>query len=852
MQNSKYGILCLLLSCSPPQQPPLLISSMEALDPVEENVITRTLASSGQCLKDVFNVPTLREEMRQLERTVAAKGKVSGRWKHLDLSRLPTPQAQFLKDFGNKLGDLANPDAIDYSACEDVPCIYNKIYGKDSHVAGYVHYIWYLKFGSMLSADNHIWDQQSREPGMWNNKRHPLSSYLYNDRELYGLWRISHILKYPYRTLPDMHEVQRLPRGEKFEKVSDQGACGLASNNGQVLMADGCLALHAGNDSGSLYTAMTHELAHQVDFAAGRKIRRTFLSGENEYLAISKFTLDEHVNAQGDMVRRWRLAPGSKLVTNYAGISPHENFAETVAHYRLFGSVTKTKITSEQYNFVGKNFYQSKEFDVASLFQQWVDEYLSEAHSDLARSVVDCHENPVSSSSAFFKLGDFPGRVLPSAVQCISSQAEEISRKLRAQVMLQEPEACSAFSAGKASDWQAAVKRKLQPMYEVHLKAMQQDQNYLARIQTFYNELENKNFARESFFNCYGRAGAESCFNEDLRQRIFDQGITLKLASGQLKDFVDLYLARNTYEQTLQDAQQVYRQFVNRNQQQLRESTDELWGSCSGLTPDDTSAPRGGIFHISSGYMISSLYNCLNRTLPTTIQELVQNFSVAGIKIQHPKEQALLSQQVEEMLVKLLTDKYLTGKLSEAQTASAIMAKDQGELRRQLLADFSWVKDIIDQRNFYRECVSAGLNRMEFLPLFHLKKDLFAEYLESNSCLNIYDSAEFKAWLEQSKGGITSKAASDMLSKMHALATRQAGECLRTYPNDTNLNRIKFKKQREECLLGQWERMERQVMDELAQDQMVKRFNIPLVDLRNQLQTEARRLQIRVIRENFN
>src|SRR5690606_12112734 len=170
-------ILGVVASCSRKQPESLLTKWSHKV--AKESSFDRVIASSSlkqqQCFKDIFDVQTLKKEVAELEKKYAGGEKVSGTWKHLDLSSLPIPQANFLKTYGDKIGDLKNPESIDYSGCEDVPCIYNRIYKKDNHVAGYVHYLWYLKLGNMLSADNDDPDQASKEDGNYNKKEHPLS-----------------------------------------------------------------------------------------------------------------------------------------------------------------------------------------------------------------------------------------------------------------------------------------------------------------------------------------------------------------------------------------------------------------------------------------------------------------------------------------------------------------------------------------------------------------------------------------------------------------------------------------------------------------------------------------------------
>ncbi len=385
------------------KSPETLISKWSSPDS-QVDVVERKLASGtdGQCLQDMYSLDTLKSQVKSLERNFSNAPKVNGTWKHLDLSGLPVPQANFLKSYGDAIGDLRNPDSIDYSMCDDVPCIFNRIYGKENDVAGYVHYLWYLRFGNMLSADNKSPSQSSKNAGEYNGKIHPLSSYLYTDNELYAFWRLSLMLKPPHTNLSYLKEVQHVPRGERFEG-DYKAACGLAFSTGFILLNDGCLTLRQNPDEGYLYHAVTHELSHQIDFQEGRGTRLFYRSHKQDYLDLAGMFLKEFVNEKGENVRQWEHKPGIKLVTSYAGGNPQENFAESVAVFRVEGDQTKSAITSDHYNFVSRDYYQGRAFHREALSQIWIDTYAQDTSNSVFKAVVDCSKEKSSPRSSYFK-----------------------------------------------------------------------------------------------------------------------------------------------------------------------------------------------------------------------------------------------------------------------------------------------------------------------------------------------------------------------------------------------------------------------------------------------------------------
>jgi hypothetical protein len=293
---------------------------------------------------------------------------------------------------------VKNPDSIDYSGCDTVPCIYNKIYGKEEHVAGYVHYLWYLKFGHMLSADNSVPYFVSRYTGKYptrietyNGKKYELKDFLYNDEELYGLWRLSLMLDKSHAHLTNLRETQRVPRGSDIEN-ENSSVCGQASSGGWIILKDSCLRIN--KDDGYLYEAVTHELSHQLDF-----FRREGRESETkEYLELTGFSIEEFLDENKRTQRRWKLPPNPQLVTFYGSTSPAESFAEDLAYFRHEGDTTKRKLKDTHYQFISDRFYQKRKFDSPSFFGSWFGANMNVIGQKTFKAVLDC-----SQSSAKFK-----------------------------------------------------------------------------------------------------------------------------------------------------------------------------------------------------------------------------------------------------------------------------------------------------------------------------------------------------------------------------------------------------------------------------------------------------------------
>lgn len=848
-------ILGVVASCSRKQPESLLTKWSHKIS--EENSFDRVIASSSlkpqQCFKDIFDVPTLKKEVAELEKKYAGGEKVSGTWKHLDLSSLPIPQANFLKTYGDKIGDLKNPESIDYSGCEDVPCIYNRIYKKDNHVAGYVHYLWYLKLGNMLSADNDVPDQASKEAGIYNKKEHPLSQYLYNDTELFGLWRLGHLLKTPYTKINYLQEVQRIPRGQKIEG-REPGVCGLASSTGWILLNDGCLTVYGQRlDMGYLYQAVTHELAHHIDFESGRGTREFYRSHKKDYLDLIGMWIEEY-EKDGKQIREWRIKTTANLVSSYAGTLPQENFAETMSLFRVDGEHVKRKVVPDHYRFVSENFYESKNFENDTLLQNWIGAYRAETEREVLRAVVECSsETNGSKKSNFFSIKDFKYRPSPNSMNCLSSRMEELTTTLMSKVALYEAEGCDVFNDQKNKEkWKSSLKVQLKDILNRYLEEVQIDKDYIARIQSFYADIEDRTLAQESYISCYKESNEVSCYEETLVTRVKGEIAKLKVSEDQEKELIDLYMSVHPYEVISSEVKTSYNTFVRSHLEKIRYGADELWTSCRTGPQSDELPPRGSFFQIAEGYMVSSLYNCLNSSAPDILKHTIRSIDVDGAKLHNPKEEVILMDEVKPHLLSMLKDKFETETQREFNEIRKFIDNEDGSLRILLLSDFSWVKNVVDPDELQKNCMQGAVKSIPFEPLFHIKSKAFAEMINNKICAGIDSSPEYKKWESESKEMFKELVAKDLEGMLVSAGEERARACLEKFPITNSVSKIKFRNDRESCLTSNWQEVEGRVLEELKENPYIQKFQFSPDDFKTEMAASARRIQLKLIKENFN
>jgi hypothetical protein len=866
--------LLFLFSCSKP--PKSILSKINAED---ESIIIndRSIATDNEtrCLPDLFSVEMLKKEVERLEKKFAGGTIVSGTWKHLDLSKIPIPQANFLKSFGKKLGDASSADSIDYTNCSDVPCIINKIYGKDEYQAGYVHYLWYLKYNQYLSASNSI-HSSTEGAGTYNGKKFPLSAYLYNDKELYAWWRLLQMNDRPFFELKTLKEIQRLPRGESFDftvrerkeleeenkKLKAEGkkekpmpwgeTCGMAYSQGFIVLQDLCLQLNPDLESGNFYTSITHEMSHHVDYTAGLKTRRGYRSIDADYYTVAGFDIEEYVDNDGRVNKAWKHKPGIKLVSSYGGTNPIENFAETLAYFRHDGEHTSKNTTEEHFKWVSDNYFSANSFTSQQLIHQWLDSLTMQVSKTAFKAATECVNSKSSTISPIFVASEFSLPLASSALSCLTEMTHDLSRDLQGKIRISKPEGCREITRSSFNqEWLRQLKSRLLPLLNQYFEEIKNDPEYLAKIDLFLKNLNKKDISNKAFLSCYKSPTEEQCYKDQTMALVENKLASLKLPQIKIKEMSDLYLTAHPYADSRNQIMSSYSSFVASNLELIRDQAKAFWNECLVRPISDEEIPRGDSFSTGEGYMVSSMYNCLNSSFKEKVYTIVSLYSLGDLKANHPSEELLLREFTDPELRRVLFDIYTKDMNLEKIKANSFISTAQDELRNLVMTDFSWVKNILDQDQINRDCQSFIVTKISFPMRYHVKSKFFQTIIKSNICNNIQSSSQFTKWLESLSSDIGVKAQTELENKILAIAREKAKACIKEFPNDTQLNRVKYKTQREACLIDSWARYEDEGAKQIEVDPLVIKFKIDVATLKKSAIESRRRLQIKIIKEVF-
>ena len=820
---------------------------------IEEDSLVRNVASvdeSKMCFESSFNVITLQKEVADYENKINGSP-VRGSWKHLNLENLPVAQANFLKEFGDRIGDQKNPNSISYDGCNSLPCIFNRIYQRNEFdIAGYVHYLWYLKFGNYLSLDNRVYSPISETPGVYNGKQFQVVDYLYNNDELYGLWRVIHMLKAPYTNLTNLSEVQRVPRNEPLEGFPPL-ACGLAWPTGYILLNDKCLITQGfdknisgvSKNKGFLYIGVIHEMTHMLDTLEAKqsKTRYNYRSEEQDYLDLIGFKKQEYVGANAALVSTWTIRPGSKIIREYSGTTPVENFADTLAFFRQDGDQTKDKIDSTQYKWTSSNYFHGESYDNIGKRELLLTKYEQKISKDLLTIVTDCFSTQKVFKSDYFIRSDFElSKLSPKMFNCISYEAEAISKRLTSHVQLVDPDGCGTTLplVKKDNPWDLSVKQSLKKQFAIYIDEITNDPQYLAKVINFNLTLKNRYMANLSVLECYKGSTLDDlseCYKAKVSEKAKIAALELHFPEDHAIEMGDLYLSNHPYSRVIQDLYLAYRTILNGHNTIIEKESEDLWQSCLNRPHNDDLKPSGAMFSPRKGYLISSVYNCLNEQLPITLKEILKVIVFDNQNITHPAEEQIilefLSPKINERLY-VIHEASMTEESKELEAHFVTLADG---IRSSLLADFSWITNINNNLMIDESCKKYALSQINYLPLYHLKRDAFSEMIMTGPCLDITSEVTVKTFLDKSRQEVDTNVYSKVEQILENNIEKRALSCRESIPWRWERTRATVRIPRKACLNKGREQIELDTIQELKNNSSAEKFGITDDELRSKI-----------------
>ena len=276
---------------------------------------------------------------------------------------------------------------------------------RENDIAGKVAFLIYLKSGYALSGIEKI-PNANFPPSL------ALEKFLFQDRELKQLWYWLQSSPTSLFRLPKFKYIYRFPQGYKW---SDSEACGKAdSGNHTVILLDNCLVMdtpypdeNSTHDDpfmkSSALRVLYHEVGHHYDFTPNRILH----SEREDFKKLSGWKVVQY-HKQGKLRRDWKAERQDNFMRPYSSGSPREDFADSLAAYRLFPEMLK-RIAPQKFAYMRKKVFQGRGFDFAGLerfYHSRVAELVKSGHQ---KRIVDCPEEE-GGRPTLFLLRDKIGR----------------------------------------------------------------------------------------------------------------------------------------------------------------------------------------------------------------------------------------------------------------------------------------------------------------------------------------------------------------------------------------------------------------------------------------------------------
>lgn len=178
-----------------------------------------------------------------------------------------------------------------------------------------------------------------------------------------------------------------------------------------------------------------------------------------------------------------------------------------------------------------------------------------------------------------------------------------------------------------------------------------------------------------------------------------------------------------------------------------------------------------------------------------------------------------------------------------------IAAAETAPFQKSLEANFEWASVTTIER-FVSDCQKQALTLISAEQRYYLTPDIYLPSIKV-TCSLVESSETYKTWLTTQSAGLEDKVFAKILIDVEARGEIQAKSCLKSYPIDTQLNRMRFKTQRENCLIDNWYTLEAEAIKSAKEDPLVQRVGLSFDFINTRIAIERRRIQLKVMKKYY-
>ena len=178
-----------------------------------------------------------------------------------------------------------------------------------------------------------------------------------------------------------------------------------------------------------------------------------------------------------------------------------------------------------------------------------------------------------------------------------------------------------------------------------------------------------------------------------------------------------------------------------------------------------------------------------------------------------------------------------------------IAATEVPPIKTKLESDFSWAK-VASKEIFVADCAVKAQSFIDSSFRYHEAPDFYKTALK-NLCEGVETSEPYRAWIQTQGAGLEEKVFAQVIFEIETKADLKAQSCLSDFPMDNQLNRLRYKRQRESCLVNSWEDLEAAALKVAAADPLVQKVGLSMDSIASKVALERRRLQLKLIKKYF-
>jgi hypothetical protein len=169
--------------------------------------------------------------------------------------------------------------------------------------------------------------------------------------------------------------------------------------------------------------------------------------------------------------------------------------------------------------------------------------------------------------------------------------------------------------------------------------------------------------------------------------------------------------------------------------------------------------------------------------------------------------------------------------------------------KEKLEANFDWAATSTIE-SFASDCQKQGLSFLSSAQRYAQTPSMYFPSLKF-ICSQMESSQVYQNWLKTQASSVEQNLSNELMIKLEAQGEELAKSCLKDFPVDGQLNRLRFKAKRESCLTENWSSLEAALIHEAKKTPLVIKLNLSLDSLKTRLNLERRKLQLKIIKKYF-